>query len=536
MRKVDPLALLVCVLAPASALAEEGVCKLVDLDFQPAPMSAPAMYRAAPQIVAWIEDANGAYVDTVFITQQTGTFGLGNRPGRADFNSGPLWPYGRRINVFPVWAHRHGLVFDEVMFQNGDENNLSHAFDESSRERHYCRPLIPNEAMWDAGTCATSAFSDKGVLGSKTSKYPPRNDLQRSAEDHASVAMFAMLNPFDTVSRATPQPGVPAKVSWAAPEHVPPGNYVMYFEVSREFDHNATYSTTARPSPSGIPWSEYGAPYRGQPSVVWKVPFTIDAANRTIATTLDYAGYGDPDGASGALNPPDATISTGVQGSGAERLAVLSSNGTPYRLRVESRIELDPIKPAAPMDVSATAITMTSAKLAFTAPGDDALSGRVSRYEIRYRAGDLDKDSFESGLEVRPDVGLVDGGDLQEISINGLLGDTRYTVGIRAIDDCSNKGPITFFTFDTSDRAMGEVPWCFVATAAYGSTMANDVDMLRHFRDAMLTRTVLGELAVEAYYTFSPAVSGVVSESEVMRATARAVLDPLVRWVRGFRF
>jgi hypothetical protein len=66
--------------------------------------------------------------------------------------------------------------------------------------------------------------------------------------------------------------------------------------------------------------------------------------------------------------------------------------------------------------------------------------------------------------------------------------------------------------------------------------MANDVDMLRHFRDALLDKTVLGELVVEAYYTFSPAVSGVISESEILRASARAVLDPLVRWVRGFRF
>jgi hypothetical protein len=130
---------------------------------------------------------------------------------------------------------------------------------------------------------------------------------------------------------------------------------------------------------------------------------------------------------------------------------------------------------------------------------------------------------------------LVAGGDLQEFEIKGLLGATEYTVGIRAIDDCSNRGPIKFFTFETSDRASGEVPWCFVATAAYGSTMANDVDMLRHFRDAMLQHTVLGELAVEAYYTFSPAVSGMISESDVLRASARAVLDPIVTWVRAFR-
>ena len=536
MRRWLALLLLVPVLLPIPALAEEGVCKIVDLDFMPAQISTAAPHRAPPQIVAWIEDPSGKFVDTVFITQETGTFGLGNRPGRFDFNSGPLWPYGRRVTVFPVWAHRHGLAFDEVVFQNGDDNNLSHAFQESSRERHFCRPLIPNEAMWDAGTCATAAFTDKGVFGSKQSLYPPRNDLIKATEDHASVATYAMLNPFDAVSMATPPSGVPAKISWLAPDTVPPGNYILWFEVSREFDHNTTYSMTARPSPTGIPWSEYGAPYRGQPSVVWNVPFTIDGANRTVAFALDYAGYGDPDGRDGNLRAPDATITTGVQGSGAERLAIQSDGGTPYRLRVESHIELDPIKPAAPADVGTTTITTTSVKIAFTAPGDDDQTGKVGRYEIRYLTGELTEANFEQGVEVRPEMEIVPGGDLQEFEIKGLLGATRYTVGIRAIDDCSNKGPIKFYTFETSDRATGEVPWCFIATAAYGSTMANDVDMLRHFRDALLDKTVLGELAVEAYYTFSPAISGVVSESEVLRATARGILDPLVRWVRAFRF
>jgi hypothetical protein len=52
----------------------------------------------------------------------------------------------------------------------------------------------------------------------------------------------------------------------------------------------------------------------------------------------------------------------------------------------------------------------------------------------------------------------------------------------------------------------------------------------------VLQKTVLGELAVEAYYTFGPAVSGVVGESDLLRATARSFLDPIVERVRGFQF
>jgi hypothetical protein len=56
--------------------------------------------------------------------------------------------------------------------------------------------------------------------------------------------------------------------------------------------------------------------------------------------------------------------------------------------------------------------------------------------------------------------------------------------------------------------------------------------MLRHVRDAVLRQTVVGELAVAAYYTFGPALAGVVGESELLRASARAALAPVVGKIR----
>src|SRR5689334_4932075 len=99
-------------LAPAAAHADVAAsCHVVKVDLQPA--------VGDLQIVAWVAKPAtttnpldvGAYIATAYITQQTGTFGLGNRPGRFDFNSGPPppmqdeWPYGRRLPVFPVWSH-----------------------------------------------------------------------------------------------------------------------------------------------------------------------------------------------------------------------------------------------------------------------------------------------------------------------------------------------------------------------------------------------------------------------------------------------
>jgi hypothetical protein len=133
-------------------------------------------------------------------------------------------------------------------------------------------------------------------------------------------------------------------------------------------------------------------------------------------------------------------------------------------------------------------------------------------------------------------VAPVEPGRLATVQLEGLLPETEYSVAVRAYDDCHNTSAITVTTFMTGERVVGTVDACFIATAAYGSVMANDVELLRHARDSLLARSVLGELAIETYYTFGPAVAGVVGESDVLRRSARGALAPLIAWVRGLRF
>ncbi|HWU90951.1 MAG TPA: fibronectin type III domain-containing protein [Kofleriaceae bacterium] len=533
-------------LSPAATRAEQ--CQVVDMDFTPGDLSTGPM-KLPLQIVAWIEDPSGNFIETVFITRETGTFGLGNRPGRFDFNSGPKWPYGRRITTFPVWAHRYNAAratarppynhppFPNVVYQNDDDSNLSHPFNQSSREMHFCRPLMHTEAAWgmaDAGSCASVVYTDKGVLGTGTSLYPPRADIAKTAPDSPSVDQYKSINPFDAISGATPVNGAPALVSWAIPQGFPIGDYVMWIEVSREFDPNTTYNSSVFPSPTGIPWSEYGEAYRGQPSILYQVPFTIGTIE-TVAQTATYVGYGDPTGADGLVRPPDATITVDVVGSGAQRFAMTPDG---YRVRVTARPEFDFAPPASPGGAEISNITSKSATLLFTAPGDDGMVGKVKGYEVRMRADGrpITEANFAESVPVTTPLVPAQPGEMQSLDLDGLLFETEYTVGVRAFDDCHNTGPIATISFRTAERAIGEVDACFIATAAYGSAMANDVEMLRRFRDTMLQKTVLGELAVEAYYTFGPAVSGVVGESDLLRATARSFLDPIVERVRAFKF
>lgn len=508
-------------------------CRVMDIDVHPeeSPNADPGLRRAL-QIVAWLEKPDGTYVETVYITRDTGSYGLGNRPGRFDFNSAPTWPYGRRTTVFPVWAHRHGLTFPEVVFQDGAENNLSHSPTFCSGDTHYCAPRL-RQPGWDAVSCASVAYTDKGTLGSGESLYPPRVDVIKKPDiDSNDVLQYPTLNPFDAVSKASPKSGDAATLSWTMPDDFPAGDYVLWLEVSREFDQNATYSATRYPGPM-VAYGDYGAPYRGQPSIVYKLPITVGTTAFT-ATTSDWFGYGDPDGIDGSVRPPDDTITVDTPGSGAQRLGFVP--GTTSRVRVNAGPEGDTQAPGGLRQFDAT-YTSRSATLSFVAPGDDQLSGTVTAYEIRYLVGaDLTRDNFATAIVARPTFDIVNAGQVQEIELDKLLPETTYSVGVRAIDNCGNAGPLAIAKFTTPERAQGDVDACFIATAAYGSVMAADVEQLRHFRDTALSHSVLGQLAVTTYYTFSPPVAGVIGESELLRATVRDVLAPVVHAVRTYVF
>lgn len=74
--------------------------------------------------------------------------------------------------------------------------------------------------------------------------------------------------------------------------------------------------------------------------------------------------------------------------------------------------------------------------------------------------------------------------------------------------------------------------YCFIATAAYGTPMADDVFTLRRFRDKYLMRNALGRQFVWNYYRYSPPIAKFISSRPLLKKITRFLLKPLVKFAR----
>jgi hypothetical protein len=69
---------------------------------------------------------------------------------------------------------------------------------------------------------------------------------------------------------------------------------------------------------------------------------------------------------------------------------------------------------------------------------------------------------------------------------------------------------------------------CFIATAAYGTPLAGDIQILREFRDDCLLPNPLGRAFVNLYYRTSPPIAEFIREHPGLKPVVRAWLVPAV--------
>jgi hypothetical protein len=419
---------------------------------------------------------------------------------------------------------------------------------------------------------------------SLTSLYPPRHDFTSCADastvnecmggsstcqDHPDSARYADLAraampEIDAVTMATPPADMQQTVMFSVPAGWSDGDYLAYLEINTEGDYNTTFSDSSYPTPCA-PWAScsredewdywavnYGYPYRGQPSVVFAVPFTLGPA--ATFSTMTPVGFGSVDGTDadpGAMHLMNASISDdpqGAAGSGADRLRVGATQTS--RLELEVRPCLSDAPPGAPTDLTVEPVMDPKhshewAHLHFLAPDN---VGGIARYEVRVStdpnpiiAGD--DTSFIHGLSAQAAssktealVVPTDGapGTSVDVDFGGLSPSTHTYVGVRAVDACNRSGPHAVAELTTTKIHFTQLPpislskaQCFIATAAWGSALEPAVMAMRRSRDRLLTDVPMFAVAADLYGRSGPAAASVLRRSDTARVLARQILGPL---------
>ena len=87
--------------------------------------------KLPPQIAVWIEDPDGNYIETLYVTEKAGTQGWQGQPG------GPPAETIRRPEALPCWSHRRGVVYPDGLFMPTRENPLTDAVTAASPKGNF---------------------------------------------------------------------------------------------------------------------------------------------------------------------------------------------------------------------------------------------------------------------------------------------------------------------------------------------------------------------------------------------------------------
>jgi len=254
----------------------------------------------------------------------------------------------------------------------------------------------------------------------------------------------------------------------------------------------------------GESWSEWGGPWSFTTSATdpaedaYKSPAEKAVIETAIGETLDFAFSDSTDSETVGVKSEDGTLtmvkSTDPDEFPDENKPTLLPFGV-FGFRLEDVTEGE------------------TATVKFFVPGDyttyDWHKYNPTTGWFKYNDGRVTK-TFANGY-TEFEIRILDNGE----------GDFDKTLGV-IVDPAGPGG--------SPGGNGGGGGWCFIATAAYGTPMAEEVVALKEFRDEHLLTNKAGKAFVRFYYKHSPGYADFIRNKPALRAIVRTGLKPLL-WI-----
>jgi hypothetical protein len=163
--------------------------------------------------------------------------------------------------------------------------------------------------------------------------------------------------------------------------------------------------------------------------------------------------------------------------------------------------------------------------LAFNNIGTVDISG-TALIRVQDEAGDIVQEFSHNVTGLAPDDSVsfddtwdTSGAEQGTYHINGLVFYDGQAAGSEITANFEEEEP-------SDEEPSGGA--CFIATAAYGTPMAEEIEILRDFRDVYLLTNPVGQALVDLYYRVSPPIAEFITEHPSLKPMVRAGLLPAV--------
>lgn len=179
--------------------------------------------------------------------------------------------------------------------------------------------------------------------------------------------------------------------------------------------------------------------------------------------------------------------------------------------------------PAVPISFSASTASSTQVNLSWTDTSTNELGFRVERKTGSGSYSEIATPAKNSTSQ----------------SDTGLTASTTYTYRIRAYNSMANSSYSSEATATTSSADSGTGGGsggggggCFIATAAFGTPMAREVQILCDYRDVYLMNSCVGREIVRSYYTLSPYIAKRIEHDRYLKVLFRFILKCIVGFIK----